>query len=147
MKRFSLPILISAAFLIAFGCSTAPESTAENTAAAAVERFSRGLEGQNIDLLMSAYHGDAEFLFRAPDGKEDHLAGYDAIRAGQELGFKGPAADVLLEDAVYRKEGDVYHYELIVGYGDGAPMLLNKLELSVREGRWGIGRQEVEMKF
>jgi|GEM_PF-5092589 len=106
--------------------------------------FADGLENQEIDLLMSAYHDDADFVFIDPDGNEDRLVGKDEIRAGQLDSFDGGApTDVSIIDWEESADGIIVTYYLIVYFGEME--LLNTLELTTDSLSWGIQHQTVEV--
>jgi len=46
--------------------------------------WARGLEGRDLDLLMSAYWPDAEMVIKNPDGPENVFNGIDEIRQQQQ---------------------------------------------------------------
>ena len=109
----------------------------------AVKNFVDGLEDQDIDVLMSAYYANADFLFTAPDGSKDSQTGIEEIRAAQAEGFEDTPVppEVSIIDWTESADGESVVYRLIASFGDME--LLNTLTLTPELGIWGILHQTV----
>lgn len=136
MKKLILLIFLPVFFSSCSMPFFLPEQVATN--------FAEGLETQDIELLMSAYQSEADFIFISPDGPEDKIVGKDAIRSAQLEGFKSweNLPEVSINDWIESDGESVVTYYLIVKFGDME--LLNTLELTSDFFSWGILHQTVE---
>ena len=136
MKKLIVFIITPAILLSCTLFLVLPEQAAVN--------FADGLESQDIDLLMSAYHDDADLVFKSPDAPDDRVVGKDAIRAAQLEGFEGGApTDISIIDWEESADGNIVTYYLIVYFGEME--LLNTLELTTDSLSWGIQHQIIEL--
>ncbi len=137
MKKIILLMLITLLSLSCMFSSMLPEQVVTN--------FIEGLENQDIDLLMSAYHSDADFRFVAPDGSEDSYTGADEIRAAQLGGFEDQTLtpEIRIMDWEESTDKSKVTYYLVADFTEFE--LLNTLELTSEFYSWGILHQKVEI--
>lgn len=140
MKR----LFLSVGVLLSVLCSCAtPPAAGESDSKAAVLNFAHGLEMKDIDLLMSSYHDDADFIFTDPDGNSQLIEGAAAIREGQAPGLQEVKYRALMDSLTVEETGDGYTYTILIDLNDGAIAFLNTLELVFKNGKWGIQHQKV----
>ena len=143
MKKILLAALI---VVLPLACTTVPPGQSPETERALdelMERWTEGLRSENLDLMMSAYWPEAELVTAFPDG-EQVFAGFDAIAAYQDGGFRGSdlfaELEVLPAGSEATPEGPRRIYEVI---GPGFVMI-NSFLFQQREGQWRIIHQLVE---
>ncbi len=129
--------------LILLSCSTPPDSS-KNDQDKVASDFAMGLETGDIELLMSAYHQNADFTFIDLDGNKNILNGAEEIREAQQANFEQGmlAAEVLVDTWKKENNGDSIRYRIIVSFD--AFQFMNTLELITIDGDWGIIHQKVE---
>jgi len=140
MKKI-LAIIIGS--LILSACTTSSDST-ENVTDQIVRDFARGLETGNIELLMSAYHDDAELIFVDSEGNNNITSGSGEIRTAQQANFEQDMYPEKVLIDTWKKEvsDDVITYKVIVSFD--IFQFMNTLELTIIDNNWGIIRQKVE---
>ena len=135
MKKILLAALI---VVLPLACTTVPPGQSPETERALdelMERWTEGLRSENLDLMMSAYWPEAELVTAFPDG-EQVFAGFDAIAAYQDGGFRGSdlfaELEVLPAGSEATPEGPRRIYEVI---GPGFVMI-NSFFHSVYASKW-----------
>ncbi len=140
MKKVAVLIL---AVLLPLACATAPPRGEPETEEL-MDRFMTGLREENINVLMGTYWPDAEMVMIQPDGNELHFNGIEEIRKLQQEGFQDPARrNLKFGTPEGEVQGSSATYRILVQAP--AAQVMNRFELTRRDGRWGIIRQVLEV--